>query len=107
MCFPSLAVVAVSVVLQPQTAVLTGRVIDATESAVPGATVQISGDTISARSVSDREGRFRIEGLLGGAYKLTVSLAGFRSHTATIRVDSSPVPELLVRLTTMVLSEVL
>jgi hypothetical protein len=52
-------------------------------------------------------GRFRIGDLAGGSYVLTVSLAGFRTQTLTVQVDSSANPELIVKLTTGVLSEVL
>jgi hypothetical protein len=42
-----------------------------------------------------------------GSYVLTVSLAGFRTQTLTVHVDSSANPEWVVTLTTGVLSELL
>jgi hypothetical protein len=107
MRFMSAAVVAVSAMLQLQSAALTGRVVDATGTAVPGATVRISGAGGSANAVSDGMGRFRIDELVGGTYLITVSLAGFRTQTTTVQVDSSAGPELIVKLATGVLSEVL
>jgi hypothetical protein len=107
MSLTSAAVVALSATLQLQSPALTGRVIDATGRAVPGATVRISGAGVSARAVSDGTGRFRLDDLARGSYRLTVSLAGFRTQTQTVQVDSSAGPELVVRLTTGVLSEVL
>jgi hypothetical protein len=107
MRFISAAVVAVSAMLQLQSAALSGRVVDATAWAVPGATVRISGPGVSASAVSDGMGRFRIDNLVGGSYLLTVSLAGFRTQTLTVQVDSSANPELIIKLTTGVLSEVL
>lgn len=107
MRFMSAAVVAVSAVLQLQSAALTGRVVDATGRAVPGATVRISGAGVAASAVSDRSGRFRIDDVVGGSYLLTVRLAGFRTRTMTVHVDASGGPELIVTLTTQVLSEVL
>ena len=107
MRFISVAVVAVSAMLQLQSAALTGRVVDATGRAVPGATVRISGAGVSASAVSDGLGRFRIDDVVAGSYLLTVSLAGFRDQTLTVRVDSSAGPEVIVTLTTGVLSEVL
>lgn len=106
MRFISAAVVAVSAVLQLQSAALTGRVVDATGSAVPGATVRIAGTGGTATTVSDRLGLFRIDGIVGGPYLLTVSLPGFRTHTTTVHVDSSAGPEVIVTLTTGILSEV-
>ena len=98
---------AVSAVLQLPSAVLTGRVVDATGRAVPGATVRISAAGVLASAVSDTLGRFRIDEMVGGTYLLTVTLAGFRTQTMTVHVDSPRGPELIVRLTTGVLSEVL
>ena len=107
MSFISAAVVAVSTMLQLQSSVLAGRVVDATGRAVPGATVRISGAGVSAGAVSDGMGRFRIDDLAGGSYVVTVSLAGFRTQTLTVHVDSPAAPELIVKLTTGILSEVL
>ena len=93
--------------LQLPTSAVTGRVLDATDRAIPGATVRISGAGVSARVVSDGVGRFRIGDLADGLYVLTVSLAGFRTQTWNVHVDSSANPELVVKLMTGVLSEVL
>ena len=107
MRFIPLAVVAVTAMVQLQTTALTGRVVDATDRPIPGATVRISGATVAAGVVSDRMGRFRIGDLADGPYVLTVSLAGFRTQSVNVRVDSSASPELVVKLTTRILSEVL
>lgn len=107
MRFIPLAVAAVTAILQLQTPAVTGRVLDATDRAVPGATVRISGAGVSASVVSDGMGRFRIGDLADGRYVLTVSLAGFRTQTLNVHVDSSANPELVVKLATGVLSEVL
>jgi HEAT repeat protein len=96
----------VAAVLQLQTSALTGRVVDATGSAVPGATVRVSGSGGSVTTVSDPVGRFRVDELVDGSYLVIVSLAGFRTQTVTVRVDSSAAPELIVKLMTKVLSEV-
>jgi hypothetical protein len=103
----SSAIVAVSALLHLQSVVLTGRVVDVTDAAVPGATVRISGPAVSATAVSDESGRFQFNGLAAGSHVLTVSLAGFRTQTTTIDVESSPVPPLIVRLRTQPLSEIL
>jgi hypothetical protein len=105
MGFIPLAVVAVAAVVQLQTTVLTGRVLDATDRPVPGATVRISGATVAASVVSDGMGRFRIGDLSDGPYVLTVSLAGFRTRTVDVRVEAPATPELVVKLTTGILIE--
>jgi hypothetical protein len=107
MRFIPLAVAAVTAMLQLPTAAVRGRVLDATDRAVPGATVRISGAGVSASVASDGTGRFRIGDLADGPYVLTVSLAGFRTQTLNLHVDSSANPELVVKLATGVLSEVL
>lgn len=100
-------VAAVTAMLQLQTPALTGRVLDAADGALPWVTVRISGTGVSASVVTDGMGRFRIGDLPDGPYVLTVSLAGFRTQTLKIRVDSSVNPELVVKLTTGILHEVL
>jgi hypothetical protein len=102
-----LAVAAVTAVLQLQSPAVTGRVLDATDSPIPGATVRISGAGVSASVVSDRMGRFRIGDLADGRYVLTVSLAGFRTQALNVQVDASANPELVIKLATGVMSEVL
>jgi hypothetical protein len=88
MRFIPLAVAAVTAMLQLPTAAVRGRVLDATDRAVPGATVRISGAGVSASVASDGMGRFRIGDLADGPYVLTVSLAGFRTQTLNVHVDS-------------------
>ena len=107
MRFTLVAVVAVTVMLPlPTAAAVSGRVLDATDSPVPGATVRISGPGVSATVVSGPMGRFRFADVLPGPYVLTVSLAGFRTQTLSVEVDSSGNPEWVVKLETRVLSEV-
>jgi hypothetical protein len=107
MTFLTAAVFAVSALLQLRGAALTGRVVDATDTAVPGATIRVSGAGVSTTAVSDRMGRFRVGDLAAGSYVVTVSLAGFRSQTLSVRVDSSAPQELMVKLRIGILTEVL
>lgn len=102
-----LAVAVVTAMLQLPTAALSGRVLDATDRPVPGATVRISGAGVSATVVTDPVGRFRFANVPHGPHVLSVSLAGFRTQTLNVHVDSSANPEWVVKLTTEVLSEVL
>jgi hypothetical protein len=103
----AIMIMAVSTFLQISGSTLAGRVSDATHAPVPGATVHISGAGRSASTVSDVAGRFRFDGLAGGSYVVTVSLAGFRTQSFTVRVDSSAREELQVTMRTGVLAEIL
>ena len=94
-------------IMQPPGSPLTGRVVDPTGSPVPGATVQVARSGVSARTVSDPSGRFRLEGLSGGSYDMTVSLAGFRTQRLTVRVDPSAPQDLKVQLAVGILTEIL
>src|SRR5688572_18807049 len=107
MSFTAAAVVAISMILQVPGSTLAGRVSDATHAPIPGATVHISGAGRTVSTVSDASGRFRFAGMAGGSYVVTVSLAGFRTQSLTVRVDSSAPEELQVTLRTGVLAEIL
>ena len=92
----AVAVFALSALLQLPGSALTGRVVDTTNSPVPGATVRVVGGGVSTTAVSDRMGRFRVDDLAVGTYVVTVSLAGFRTQTLNARVDASAAQELTV-----------
>jgi hypothetical protein len=57
---------------------LAGRVVDAQNLAVPGATVTVSSDQGARTYVTDAEGRFFAPYLTPGAYTVRVELQGFR-----------------------------
>jgi hypothetical protein len=107
MTFLSAAIFALSAILQLPGAALTGGVVDPTNMPVPGATVRVVGGGISTTAVSDRMGRFRVDDLAAGSYVVTVSLAGFRTQTLSVRVDPSSAQELMVKLRVGVAIEVL
>jgi hypothetical protein len=94
-------------ILQLPGSPLTGRVVDPADNPVPGATVQVVRSGVSGRTVTDPSGRFRLEGLAGGAYDMTVSLAGFRTQRLTVRVDPSAPRDLKVQLAVGTLTEIL
>src|SRR5215813_1913907 len=78
-------------------ATLTGTVTDSSAAVVPGATVTaINVNTAAARVViTDETGRYQMQNLDAGAYRITVALAGFRDQMReadllarqTVRVD--------------------
>ncbi|WP_412060979.1 carboxypeptidase-like regulatory domain-containing protein [Rubrivirga sp. IMCC45206] len=68
-----------------QTAAVVGTVRDADGAPLPGASVVLSGTTRGA--ATDAEGRFRIERLTPGAYRVVASMLGYTSAVEPVRVD--------------------
>jgi len=78
------------------TATLAGRVTDASNAAVPNATVTIKNTaTAATQSVqTDEQGRYTMSDLPIGPYQLTISKAGFQNavrNGLTLTVGSAPV----------------
>ena len=98
-----LAVLCLGVVLAPArlfgqtaTASISGRVTDASNAAVPGATVTIKNTATSATqtAATDGQGRYALLDLPIGPYDLTVSKTGFQSAARTgltLTVGAAPV----------------
>jgi iron complex outermembrane receptor protein len=89
------------------TAVLAGRVLDATEGALPGATLVIrpvaSGGVRTA--VTDGQGAFRLANLQPGAYRVIVRMPGFAEQTQEITLTAGQTSDLAVTLTAAGASE--
>ena len=64
---------------------LTGVVVDSGKAALPGVSVVIEGPE-RRQTVSDVNGVFVFEKLLPGAYRLTLSLPGFQTLTASVQI---------------------
>src|SRR5215813_15542918 len=64
-------------------ATLTGTVTDSSAAVVPGATVTaVNVNTAAARTaITDETGRYQMQNLDAGPYRITVSLTGFRDQT--------------------------
>ena len=69
--------------LHAQQASLTGRVVDPSGAALPGAAVSVTNVDTGIRTavVTDGEGHYTIPLLPPGRYRITVDLSGFRSQT--------------------------
>ena len=67
---------------QTTSGTISGRVVDATGLALPGVTVEVQGVDITQTYVTDADGKFRFLELAPGAYKVTATLQGFRTHGA-------------------------
>ncbi|MGE3955623.1 MAG: TonB-dependent receptor [Vicinamibacterales bacterium] len=63
-----------------------GRVVDQSDAALPGATVNVESlDTGSVRSVvTDEEGAFTVTNLGPGRYRVRIELSGFREETRSV-----------------------
>jgi hypothetical protein len=69
---------------------ISGRIVDATGGAVPGASVSAThrATNIVAAATTDAQGRFRFPYLRIGTYALTVSLAGFQDAAREVTVSA-------------------
>ena len=79
---------------------ISGRVVDDTGAAVPGASVEVthSATNIAAAEVTNAQGRFRFPYLKIGDYKLTVTLAGFKDAVRQINVSAGSAFEVPIAL---------
>lgn len=74
---------------QGATASISGTVVDPAGGAIPGAAITVTNASgASFETVSNAEGAFNVPALMAGAYKVTVSLTGFK--TAVIDVQVAP-----------------
>jgi len=80
---------------------LRGEVQDASAARVAGArvVVQSTGSSITREAMANDRGEFRIEGLLPGSYRVTVTAKGFAHATADVDVAVSVVRDIAVTLT--------
>ena len=79
---------------------LRGEVQDASAARVAGARVVVrsKGSSISREAMANDRGEFRIEGLLPGSYRVTVTAKGFAEATADVDVAVSLVRDIAVTL---------
>jgi hypothetical protein len=79
---------------------LRGEVQDASAARVAGArvVVQSKGSSIAREAMANDRGEFRIEGLLPGSYRVTVTAKGFAEATADVDVAVSLVRDIAVTL---------
>src|SRR5262245_47558803 len=69
---------------------VSGRVVDASGGAIPGATVTIThqATNVAASEVTERDGRFRFPYLRIGTYDLRVTVMGFNDATRQLTLSA-------------------
>src|ERR1039458_6329732 len=79
---------------------LRGEVQDASAARVAGArvVVQSNGSSMTREATTNDRGEFRIEGLLPGSYRVTVTAKGFAQATADVDIAVSLVRDIAVTL---------
>ncbi|MGE3840951.1 MAG: TonB-dependent receptor [Vicinamibacterales bacterium] len=93
-----------SVLGQDASATLTGSVTDVTGAAVADTPVELFG--AARRSVrTDSEGRFRVDQLPFGEYRIEVEREGFATHTQAVNLDGAGPGELSIVLSVAGVSE--
>jgi hypothetical protein len=66
---------------------ISGTVVDAGGGIIPGASVLVKGESGEQfEAITNTEGVFNVPGVGAGAYKVTVTLAGFKTTTVDVRV---------------------
>ena len=86
---------------------LRGAVQDGSGAQIVGADISVSNTekSLTRTAQSDSRGEFRVEGLLPGAYQLTVSAGGFAAARAKVIVAVSSVREITITLKPRSVSE--
>lgn len=84
-----LAFLMTSVIAFAQTGGIKGKVVDETNTALPGASVSIDGTTTG--STTDVNGNYNITGLKPGTYSLTAKFVGYVALKKTVTVGNSVV----------------
>jgi hypothetical protein len=79
---------------------LRGVVEDASGARIPSARVvlQAAESSFHRDTSADRQGDFRLEDLLPGAYRITVEASGFAAATSQVEITVSSVREIVVRM---------
>ena len=80
---------ALSALVMAQAYSFSGRVTNERRVAIDGAQVLLSAsDSLAAMALTDPEGRFRIDGLARGSYRVVVLLAGYNTFERTLEIKA-------------------
>ena len=83
LCAALLLALACAATAQEFRATIRGRVVDASQAALPGATVNVQNQETNevATATTNNEGSYTVPFLRPGLYTLTVEMSGFQKHT--------------------------
>ena len=84
-CFLSLT----SAAIVSAAGILSGTIKDPKGAVVAGAQISVSNNTTSRNATTDAAGRFKIEGLPPGSYKLSVSSPGFKTAEIPVVIEEA------------------
>src|SRR5262245_48458257 len=75
---------------QSQTGIIDGTVKDPNGAALVGAQIAIRNESTgeTRNTVTDSQGRFKVEGLAPGGYKITINQAGFKTAERAVSIES-------------------
>jgi hypothetical protein len=91
-----------------QTATLSGVVTDKDGGVIPGATVTVTNPATGEKlnGVTNANGGYSFPGLVAGAYKVTISLTGFKTAEIDVRVQTGSTNSITTKLEVGTISEV-
>jgi outer membrane receptor protein involved in Fe transport len=86
-----LAAVCAAVPVSAQTSSVSGTVVDQSGAAVPGATVQLTGEGVNELETSGSRGDYLFEGVPPGTYRIEVLLVGFAPASSDVTATAGTV----------------
>nr|WP_295922356.1 TonB-dependent receptor [uncultured Dyadobacter sp.] len=81
---------------QPGQGMLNGRIVNAAQQALSGASVALQGTSLG--TITDADGQFSLTGITPGSYILSVSNVGYTAHTQSLRISKGKNPFLNLQL---------
>lgn len=85
---------------QAQTGIINGTIKDPNSAALVGAPVTVRNETTgeTRNTVTDNQGRFKIEGLAPGGYKIIINQGGFKTSERTVSIESGKTEAVEIKL---------
>ncbi|HEX5084371.1 MAG TPA: carboxypeptidase regulatory-like domain-containing protein, partial [Blastocatellia bacterium] len=85
---------------QSQTGIIDGTVKDPNGAAVVGAKVAVRNEATGETrdTVTDNQGRFKVEGLAPGGYKITINQGGFKTSERAVSIESGKTAAMEIKL---------
>jgi hypothetical protein len=85
---------------QSQTGIIDGTVKDPNGAALVGAKVTVRNEATGETrdTVTDNQGRFKVEGLGPGSYKITINQGGFKTYERAVSIESGKTAAVEIKL---------